>query len=114
MLSSPTGPGGSTGFGARGKHASAPRAVPGGGALRGGPAGADGGRVAVSDTRIGIAAEPRARRSAPRSTTKPSGVWLRRSVAGDLAARAGRRPTGEYAPGRRSRAVAHDVADAGD
>ncbi|PYM34952.1 MAG: hypothetical protein DME17_14280 [Candidatus Rokuibacteriota bacterium] len=112
MLSSPTGPGGATGFGARGEHASATPAVPEGGALMGEPAGADGGRVAVSDTRI--AAEPRARRSAPRSTTKPSGVWLRRSVAGDLAARAGRRPTAECAPGRRSRAVPHDVADAGD
>jgi hypothetical protein len=38
------------------------------------------------------------------SPTGPGGVWLRGSVARDLAARAG----------RGSRVVAHDVAGAGD
>jgi hypothetical protein len=38
------------------------------------------------------------------SPTGPGGVWLRRSVARDLDAPAG----------RRSRVVAHDVAGAGD
>jgi len=115
MLSSPTGPGGSTGFETGGKRASARPAVPEGRALMVETAGAAGGRVAVSDTRIGIAASPRARLFGPRSRTKPTGVWLRPPVAGDLAAHAGRRRLrGECAPGRRTRVVAHDLAGPGD
>jgi hypothetical protein len=114
VLSSATGPGGSTGFEARGKRPSGTPAVPEGGARIGETAGADGGRVAASDTRIGIAAAPRAWLFEPRSTTKRRGVWLHPSVAGDLAARAGRRPPGECGAGRRSRVVAPDVARAGD